>query len=102
MFDPLTSMWVVMDTYGPLAGATVYQRTAAQVASDLLAVGLTPQEVEGIRFTFGNPSGFPADTTVTPNVVFAARGALRTCPQPPFDTPVALHQHRHRHHRGGD
>ena len=84
--------WVVMGTYGPQASATVYQRTAGQVAADLLAVGLTPQQVEGIRFTFSNPlpGAFPADITVTPNVVFAARGALRdiNCPQPAFDTPV--------------
>ena len=85
--DPSGS-WVVMDTYGPEVSATVYQRTAAEVANDL-APGLTPQQAEGIRFTFGNPSGFSADTTVTPNVVFAARGPLRetSCLPPTVNTP---------------
>ena len=86
--------WVVMGTYGPLASATVYQRTAGQVAGDLSVVSLTPQQVEGIRFTFSNPlpGAFPADTTVTPNVVFAARGAVRdtiNCTAPTPDIPVA-------------
>jgi large repetitive protein len=77
--------WVPLTTYGPLATATVFQRTASEVAADLAP--LTAQQVEGIRFTFEQPAGFAANTTVTPNVVFAARGSLRdsSCPPPPTE-----------------
>ncbi|TYL49851.1 hypothetical protein FXB39_11185 [Nocardioides sp. BGMRC 2183] len=75
--------WHEVTTYGPTAGASVFQLTEAQLAAALPG-GLTADAVQGIRFTFTDADGFPATTTVTPNVVFDARSDLRkdTCPTP--------------------
>lgn len=82
--------WHQIQTYGPEASATVFQMTPAQMTTALSGAGLNANDVQGIRFTFTDANGFPADLTITPNVVFEARGTLRdtTCPAPPLDTPV--------------
>ncbi|WP_141014695.1 DUF5979 domain-containing protein [Nocardioides sambongensis] len=76
--------WRQVTTYGPVAGASVFQLTQAQLAA-ALPTGVTVDTVRGIRFGFTDADGFPATTTVTPNVAFQARSALRksSCPTPP-------------------
>lgn len=72
--------WATLAVAQPQGQAFVYQLDAAATAAALAA--LTPPvgagDVEGIRFTFHSDAGFPADTTVTPNVVFDAQATLRT------------------------
>lgn len=83
--------WTEIAVYGPEATATTFELDAAALDAALAGAGLTSDDVVGIRFTFTDPAGFPADQTVTPNVVFSARADLRdaTCPEPPEDTPVS-------------
>ncbi|MEQ6902105.1 DUF5979 domain-containing protein [Nocardioides sp. YIM 152588] len=69
--------WVTIETYGPNAAATIFQMTPAQFAAALSAQGLTADDVRGIRFTFTDADGFPANITVTPNIEFVARDDLR-------------------------
>ncbi len=69
--------WHTLATHGPDAAATVFQMSSAQVGTALSGLVLDRDDVEGIRFAYANPTGFPSDTTVTPNIEFAARGDLR-------------------------
>lgn len=42
-----------------------------------LAPGIDPTTITGLRFTFSDSDGFPAGTSVSPNIVFEARSTLR-------------------------
>ncbi len=72
--------WSTLDVAPSQPQAWVYQLDAAATSAAL--AGLTPPlsaaDVEGLRFEFHNDAGFPAVTTVTPNIVFDARAQLRT------------------------
>lgn len=72
-----TGAWHTLDVHGPEAGASVYRLGAAATAAKLAGLGLSADDIQGIRFSFHNATGFPADTTVTPNIEFEARGDLR-------------------------
>ncbi|MFT3872589.1 MAG: DUF5979 domain-containing protein [Nocardioides sp.] len=69
-------VWHDLPAYGPQTGATVFQMTNAELATALDAFGLTPEQAQGIRFTYTN-ADFPADVTVTPNIVYSARSTQR-------------------------
>lgn len=83
--------WQTLTVYGPEAATTVFQMTNPELVTALGAIGLTPESVQGIRFTFTDDTGFPADTTVTPNVVYSARSDQRNggavTPGPDQPTP---------------
>lgn len=75
--------WQTIAVTVPQSSASIFQMTPAELAAALAP--LTPDDITGIRFTFTNPDGFPADTTVTPNIVFDARDELRTSGEPTAD-----------------
>lgn len=83
-------VWRPLASFGPTAGASTVRLTPAETTAALASAGLGADDVVGIRFGFSNADGFPAQTTVTPNIVYSARGTLRdtSCPTPPRDTPV--------------
>ncbi|MBM7516218.1 DUF5979 domain-containing protein [Nocardioides nitrophenolicus] len=72
-----TGAWHTLVTHGPQAGASVLRLDAAATAAALGTLGLDSDDVQGIRFSFHSDAGFPSNTTVTPNIEFAARGDLR-------------------------
>lgn len=61
--------WVTLATVPAAPTASVYQSS--------ISSALAPT-IEGLRFTFTDPDGFPRGTTVAPNVVFEARSTLRS------------------------
>ncbi|WP_160425718.1 DUF5979 domain-containing protein [Agromyces seonyuensis] len=67
--------WTTLDVYGPFPGPTVYSLSTADFAAAVAPN--SPEDVTGLRFDFENPDGFPAGTSVQPNVDFVARGELR-------------------------
>ncbi|WP_183407847.1 DUF5979 domain-containing protein [Nocardioides marmoriginsengisoli] len=77
-FQAPDGSWQQLAVYGPEPTATVFELAAI------------PAVAQGIRFRLHDADGFPADTTVTPNIVFAARADLRdpSCPDPQPDTPT--------------
>ncbi|WGY00992.1 DUF5979 domain-containing protein [Nocardioides sp. QY071] len=72
-----TGVWHSLVVHGPQAAASVLRLDAAATAAALGSLGLDSGDVQGIRFSFHNEAGFPSNTTVTPNIEFAARGDLR-------------------------
>lgn len=69
--------WHTLTVHSPDPSTTIFKMTEAQVTSALTGLGLTRDDVVGIRFSFHNEDGFASDTSVTPNIVFEARGDLR-------------------------
>lgn len=69
--------WRTLKVHGPDPSTTIFKMTAAQVTSALSGLGLTSDDVVGIRFSFHNEDGFASNTSVMPNIVFEARGDLR-------------------------
>ncbi|MCG8153151.1 hypothetical protein GUY44_21905 [Pimelobacter simplex] len=69
--------WHSLVVHGPLGAASVLRLNAADTQDALSDAGLSADDVQGIRFSFHNAAGFPADTTVTPNIEFGARNDLR-------------------------
>lgn len=72
-----TGAWHTLVVHGPDPAATVLRLGATATTTALGAAGLSADDVQGIRFSFHNAAGFASDTTVTPNIEFAARGDLR-------------------------
>ncbi len=70
--------WVRLAVAPAQASASIFQLSPADTASALAAIGLSQADVQGVRFSFHNDEGFPSDTTVSPNPVFAAASDLRT------------------------
>lgn len=72
--------WVTLAVAPAQAQTWVYQLDAAGTSAALAALTppLAADDVEGIRFAFHADAGFPADTTVTPNIVFDTQADLRT------------------------
>lgn len=75
-----SGQWVTLAISPVQADAYIYEldATATTAALAALTPPLTPDDVEGIRFSFHNDAGFPSDTNVTPNVAFDAQSDLRT------------------------
>ncbi|WP_436700183.1 DUF5979 domain-containing protein [Nocardioides sp. BYT-33-1] len=69
--------WHELVVHGPQPEATVLRLDAAATAAALGTSGLDRDDVQGIRFSFHNSTGFPSDVTLTPNLEFEARGILR-------------------------
>lgn len=67
------SGWQHVTVFGPAGTTEVFSGDLAALDPDL-----DVEEVEGLRYTFAHPDGFPAGTTVSPNTVFEARGTLRS------------------------
>ena len=80
--------WLTLATHADGSGPSMFSMAGPEMAAALAPTALGA--VTGIRFTFDNPSGFAADTTVTPYVVADARGDLRTggATTPGPDIPV--------------
>jgi len=70
--------WHQLQLYPAEAQPHLIAMSEAEVEAALSGLGLSADEVYGIRFTFENPDGFPSDTTVAPYVVAEARDTLRT------------------------
>ena len=66
------SGWQTVTVFAPAGPTEVFSGDLA-----VLAPGIDPTTVTGLRYTFSNPAGFPAGTTVSPNTVFEARSTLR-------------------------
>ncbi|MCR1786570.1 hypothetical protein KVF89_28810 [Nocardioides carbamazepini] len=83
--------WHELVVHGPQPGATVLRLDAAATSAALGLLGLDRDDVQGIRFSFHDDTGFPTDTTLTPNLEFEARGDLRgggaITPGPDTPTP---------------
>lgn len=75
-----SGVWQTLVVQPAQSAASVYQLDAAALAAALgaLSPALTPDAVQGVRFSFHSDAGFPATTAVTPNLTFAARDTLRT------------------------
>lgn len=69
--------WRSLEVFPAQGQPRLVSMTAAEIAAALPS-GVSIDDVRGIRFTFDNAAGFPADTTVSPYLVTTARGELRS------------------------
>lgn len=70
--------WQTLEVFPAESTARLISMSEAEVATALTALGLTSEDVQGIRFTFQNDAGFASDTTVTPYFTSTARETLRS------------------------
>ena len=82
-----SGVWHNLPVFGPNVAASTYSLDPAALATALSALGLTPQSVEGIRFSFHKGDGFATDTTLTPNISFTARSTTRLDGDPVTPAP---------------
>ena len=84
--------WVTIAAQDARDEAWIYSLTSAELGSALDDASVSPDAVQGIRFTFDNDTGFPANTTITPHVVSQARAEQRANGEPttaiPEDEPA--------------
>ena len=69
--------WRSLEVFPAQEQPRLVSMTTAEIAAALPS-GVSIDDVRGIRFTFDNAAGFPADTTVSPYLVTSARGELRS------------------------
>lgn len=70
--------WVTIATVASSATAQIFGLNSADFATKLGTVGLTSNDLVGVKLTFTNPSGFSASTTVNPYLGYVARSTLRS------------------------
>lgn len=69
--------WQTLTVYGPEPSATVFSMTDAELDAALGSLGVSASDVEGIRFSFHNDDGFPANINLVPNIEFQVRDDQR-------------------------